>query len=301
MREPDQLDHELDAMRKVNIRQRSYYERGGIAQDQGGGVQEQKPAPDDRNFATKQWSRLRHGVGATVRRGIGLSETVESLHREWLGDLSDKRVLDLGCNTGNPLSLYLARESREYLGVDLSSGAIAILQRRIEEFEGARAVCVDFLDTRFEWGRFDVVYAMSVVHHFRYLEPFLRILNERTEEGGAVITYDPLKTSKPVRLARALYRPFQSDSEWEWPLDEAAMQLIDRHFHIDRVQGLLGKSKWAIPIAAIAPGHAHRLGRRWHQKDLLRANEMGPHLYRCMHVTMRLIPRKAGESLGGHA
>ncbi len=55
-----------------------------------------------------------------MRSSSGIAEGVLRLHLKWLGDLSDKKVPDLSCSAGNQLSMYLARASRSYLGIDLN-------------------------------------------------------------------------------------------------------------------------------------------------------------------------------------
>ena len=48
------------------------------------------------------------------------------------GFISDKKILDLGCLRGNYLSLYMAENAKQYIGIDLSDVAITSLQKRIE-------------------------------------------------------------------------------------------------------------------------------------------------------------------------
>jgi len=282
-------DAEIKAMREVNSRQKSYYEIDPNDPSWPKGFLDPGDVPKRQRFVSALWSKMRDDVASRVRSGIGMTDAANRMHKEWLGDLSDKRVLDLGCHQGNPLSLYLAQESREYLGIDLSESAISILQSKIAGIEGASAVAIDFLDPEFEWGKFDVVYAKSVIHHFQYLEHFLEVLHSRINEDGIVVTLDPLTTSLPVRIARSIYRPFQTDADWEWPFDHAALKLISDYFNVDKVQGLMGKSKWAIPIALVSPKRSIALGSKWHKEDLDRANKAGKNLYNCMLISMRLV------------
>jgi len=41
--------------------------------------------------------------------------------------VAEAKVLDLGCGTGNPLSLWLAERAKEYVAIDLSESRIEIL------------------------------------------------------------------------------------------------------------------------------------------------------------------------------
>lgn len=44
-----------------------------------------------KNFATQIWSNIRHGLLANIRKEIGISNQVYALHKEWLGDLAEKK------------------------------------------------------------------------------------------------------------------------------------------------------------------------------------------------------------------
>ena len=83
-----------------------------------------------RNFVTSLWSRIRHGLLANIRKELKISNQVYDLHKHWLGNLHDKKVLDLGCFEGNHLSVYIAQNAKEYIGLDLSDIGIAKLNEK---------------------------------------------------------------------------------------------------------------------------------------------------------------------------
>jgi SAM-dependent methyltransferase len=223
-----------------------------------------------------------------------VSESIHGLHREWLDEhpSSEPTVLDLGCFKGNALSFELAERARRYVGIDLSESAIAYLQDRLRErnLEGAEARKMDFLENDFPAGSFDIVYAYSVLHHFRYLNVALDELRRVLAPGGIVITIDPLNTSYSTRLARALYRPLQSDKEWEFPFDRQSFHDIDSRFRVKRLQGLTGCAKYPLPLMLI-PVLCHvgeRLSSLGARLDARYATREGFMLWRCMQVTMLL-------------
>lgn len=273
MADPLESPEKLEVMRRVNRAQAEYYDSRTASRG---------------NPVTRLWRRARQSQ-ERVRKAVGIQDTILDLHRDWLGDLSDRRVLDLGCHAGNALSLEIAARAGEYLGVDLSREGIERLEQRLHErgIDGARARAVDFLSDEFDEPPFDVVYAHSVVHHFEHLDAFLDRLHDVVVPGGLVVTLDPLQTSVPVRLVRAAYRPFQSDRAWEWPLDRRSFDLIRSRFRIESVQGVLGSAKWCLPLAAVDESWAARVGRRLHRRDMARANRVGAPLWGCMQVTMR--------------
>lgn len=246
------------------------------------------------NPAMRAWEWWRSSV-YEVWDGIGVFDTVLDLHRAWLGDLSGKRVLDLGCYTGNRLSLELAQASGAYLGIDLSDSALAKLRARIVAagIKGAEVKALDFLDKNFDYPPFDVVYANAVLHHFSDFGLLMSLLHERLNPGGMVICFDPMETSRIVRAVRAAYRPFQTNAAWEWPFQRANFDKIQEYFVIEEMRGLVGRSKWVIPLSALPVSRRWLVeaGRKLHEQDLARATELNPDLWRCMSVTMRLRKR----------
>src|SRR5262245_2701862 len=106
--------------------------------------------PQGRNLPTRVWSKMRGRMHKT-RNSIGIGADVYQLHSTWLGDLSDKRVLDLGCYAGNALSLPIAKSAKSYLGIDLSGPAIERLDAKLKAAGHKNAVArkVDFLDPAF--------------------------------------------------------------------------------------------------------------------------------------------------------
>ena len=240
------------------------------------------------NYFTKLWARFRNGILNKIRKNIGVHDQAYNLHKVWFGDLSTKKVLDLGCFSGNYLSLYLAEHSKQYIGIDLSDVAIAKLNERLKSFPNAEAVAVDFLSTDFAEKDFDLIYAYGVLHHFPSTDILIEKLIEKLASGGSVISYDPLETSWPVKLVRVLYRPFQSDAEWEWPFTKKTVYKYKNAFNIIERRGILGKSKWVylIDFLPISENKKQEIGREWHQQDWDNSAVSDSVLFSCMHLTM---------------
>lgn len=234
--------------------------------------------------ATNLWTSTRRFLQHTAQ-AAGVADSVYDLHRRWLGDLSNARVLDFGAASGNPLSLEIAEASQEYHAIDLSPSQISVLQERLAAgglAHKASAYVMDFLANDWPDGHFDIVYAHSVLHHFEHLPVMLSELRRIVRPGGLVISTDPLQTDPVNRLARLLYRPFQTDRAWEWPFTRQTLRTISQHFEIEAVQGYNGLSKF---------GYLLRAGRAAHRFDMQRANRLGLPFYLCWQCTLKL--RKA--------
>lgn len=240
------------------------------------------------NYFTKLWARFRNGILNKIRKNIGVSHQTYDLHKVWFGDLSGKKVLDLGCFSGNALSMYLAENSKQYMGIDLSDVAIAKLSENLKSIPSAQALAIDFLSDEFTERDFDLVYAYGVLHHFPNTDILINRLNEIMAANGDIISYDPLETSWPVKLVRTLYRPFQSDADWEWPFTKKTVQQYHKAFDVIERRGILGKSKWVFVVnfLPISEEKKKQIGQKWHQQDWSKSAVSDNALYRCMHLTM---------------
>lgn len=241
-----------------------------------------------KNFATAIWSKVRNGIFTQIKKNIGIQDQSYVLHKEWFGDLSTKKVLDLGCYSGNYWSIHLAENAKEYLGIDLSDVAIAKLNERIKHLPNAEAKAIDFLSDDFTTDKFDLIYAYSVLHHFQDTNILIERLNEKLAKDGEIISYDPLETSLPIKIIRTLYRPFQSDAAWEWPFTKKTFYLYKNAFNIVERRGLLGKTKWItlINILPISNERKTKIGLKWNSQDWNDSRTSDSVLFSCMHLTM---------------
>jgi 2-polyprenyl-3-methyl-5-hydroxy-6-metoxy-1,4-benzoquinol methylase len=241
-----------------------------------------------KNFATKIWFSLRNGLLQKVRKSIEAEKQIYQLHIKWSGDLSNKKVLDLGCYAGNSLSMYLAKNSKEYIAIDLSEKGISHLRDRLKNIEHAEAYTVDFLSEEFKEKDFDLIYAYGVLHHFKDVEMLIGRLKEKLSTNGSIISNDPLQTSLPIKLARSIYRPFQSDRDWEWPFSRNVYYKFNRAFRIKDRRAMLGKTKWLFMVnfLPISAKTKISIGKKWHLEDWEKSRASDSHMFKCMHLTM---------------
>ena len=244
---------------------------------------------ENKNIITSWWSYLRNKVLSDFRENSGIKDRVYNEHKLWMGDLSNKKILDLGCLRGNALSIYMAKNAASYVGIDLSDVAIEKLKKKLEQNEckNAKALAVDFYSDDFIYRDFDIIYAYGVIHHFPDLEQLFDRIEEVLKPGGLIVTYDPMQTSLPIKLARTMYRPFQSDKDWEWPFDKEAFEKIGKRFQISAMHGILGKSKWSFFLKALPISGKEKMISKMIEDDWS-INQIGDPLYSCMQVTMCL-------------
>ena len=241
-----------------------------------------------KSIPSKIWSFVREKSLKNIRRELGILEESYHLHKVWMGDLSNKKVLDLGCYSGNTLSTYIAENCKEYIGIDLSDIAIEKLNLKLEDIPNARAIAQDFFSDEFTETNFDLIYAYGVLHHFKNVDNLITHLDKKLAPQGQIISYDPLETSYPIWTIRKLYRPFQSDAAWEWPFNRKTLKKFEKGFKIIEQRGVLGKSKWYFLVSFLPLSKESKLrwGKKAHKKDWERSSISKRHLYRCMQLNM---------------
>ncbi len=241
-----------------------------------------------KNFATKIWFALRNGILTKFRKSVGIENLVVKQHFEWIGDVKGKKVLDLGCFQGNSLSMYLAQNASEYIGIDLSEPAIDHLNSRLKDLPSANAYAVDFLSKEFNEKNFDLIYAYAVLHHFKDVDELITVLDKKLAKNGKIVSYDPTTTSKPVWLLRTLYRPFQSDKDWEWPFTEKTISKFEKSFKILDRRGTLGKSKWffLLNFLPFSEKKKAEIASKWHKEDWEKSQKSRNRFLKCMQVSL---------------
>jgi SAM-dependent methyltransferase len=155
--------------------------------------------------------------------------------------------------------------------------------------KGAKLYAEDFLSDNFKEANFDVIYAKAVLHHFPDLELLFNKLKEKLKEKGQIVSYDPLQTNPLVKSIRAIYRPFQTDSEWEWPFTKETLQAFEENFNIEEMHGVLGKAQKGVvlDILPVSEKRKNKLVQKWVKEDW-EANMLNKKIFNCLHVTMLL-------------
>jgi SAM-dependent methyltransferase len=151
---------------------------------------------------------------------------------ERLGDLSSKRVLELGCGPGD-FSVFMARHGASVHAVDVAPAAIKITNLRAENNSVDDCIHtyimpaekLDFGDDTFDW-----VTGFGLLHHanLKKLGPeIVRVL----KPGRGAIFREPLGASVITRLARRLL-PYHNKyhSVNEHPLTYEDLSLLGSFF-----------------------------------------------------------------------
>jgi SAM-dependent methyltransferase len=242
------------------------------------------------SWMTNLWRTMRYrAIGSVFKQNKGV---IHAIQKDWMGDISQAKILELGSGSGSFLTKYMAENCGIYHAVDLSAVKMAELRGKFGHIPHARFFVADFLSDAFSEGDYDIIFAQSVIHHFRYTDVLFDKIDAKLKAGGRVITFDPLQTWLPARIFRSLYRPFQTDSAWEFPFTHRMLDDIARRYTVLDQFGIFGRAKWALIIGILAPGLGARLGDKWFQSDF-DTGYVRRHVRSCLMVACHLQVRTA--------
>lgn len=239
--------HSVEQMAAVNREQAHFYDsiHAVEAETGAGGYAENKRA----NVLTRAWAGLRYRQQAAVKEA-GVEDAMMQAHRKWINAKAGGEFLEVGCFSGSPSTVQLARAAAIYRGIELSPLAVSRLNERFAE-EGlqhkARAESGDFLLID-EKQKYDLIYAHGVLHHFENPEPVFEKLARLLKSDGRLIFVDPCAVNPVYRVLRRAYRPFQSDAAWEWPFRSVTVTALEQNFEI--VKGF-GWGCCSLPLSVL--------------------------------------------------
>jgi len=125
-------------------------------------------------------------------------------------DYRNKRVLDMGCGTGEYALWYAAHGAGEVVGIDLSTASLSMARERQAEsnLTNISFQDMDILECDFPDNSFDYSYSVGVLHHTGDPERGFRQLVRVTRPGGLVIV------SLYSQYSRRLLRCKQTICRW---------------------------------------------------------------------------------------
>ena len=104
--------------------------------------------------------------------------------RELLPDLTGKKVLMLGCGTGDECLLLTQFGGKDMVGIDVSAESIKIAKETYPEFE---FFVGDMHNLPFEDGCFDFVYSSLVIHYSGTPSDAYKEVNRVLKKGGQLL------------------------------------------------------------------------------------------------------------------
>ncbi len=130
-----------------------------------------------------------------------------------LGDVTGKRLLDLGCGAGEN-SVYFSLKGAHCVATDYSPGmvekALSLATAHGVEIEARtmNALEIDFPDNSF-----DIVYAANLLHHLPDPERAIRQIHRVLRPGGKACFWDPLRHNPVINIYRRMASEVRTSDE----------------------------------------------------------------------------------------
>lgn len=152
----------------------------------------------------------------------------------FFGDLSGKRMLDVGAGSGKS-SLLLASLGAKVTVLDISDTAINNLNDYIAKnnIANINAFTYDGIDID-SLGQFDFIFGEMILHHIEPFDEFVDSLYNALDKNGKAFFYENSSRSKLLMTARKLlvgklWIPKHSD-DVEYPLEPKEVDLLRNRF-----------------------------------------------------------------------
>ena len=154
-------------------------------------------------------------------------------------DYQGKRVLDMGCGTGEYALWYAMNGAQSVTGIDLSDGSLSLARQRKEEsrVDNAEFVKMDILNCSLPDNHFDYSFSVGVLHHTGAPERGFEQLVRVTKPGGIVIVSLYNSYSRRVlRTKQTACKLLGGDDidrrvEWGERLFPGTLRKLDKRYH----------------------------------------------------------------------
>lgn len=103
---------------------------------------------------------------------------------EFCGDLTDKKVLDIGCGTGREIGLLKEHTKADFTAADISEEMLKITKKKHPDVETVQA---DINSMPFKDEEFDVVVAAFVIVHIKNIHKAFKEVDRVLKPGGIFV------------------------------------------------------------------------------------------------------------------
>lgn len=161
-----------------------------------------------------------------------------------LGDVRNKRVVDLGCGSGEE-AVPLGQQGARVIGTDISPDLIAIAQQRLQQYGvGAELRVASAYEMRVADESVDVVFCMSLLHHLE-LDRVKKEIRRILKPDGLFIFKEPINLSWTMKQLRRLFPSREDVSEFESPLNSSQLNTMVEGFQV------LASRSFRTPLVAL--------------------------------------------------
>ena len=154
-------------------------------------------------------------------------------------DYKDRKVLDMGCGTGEYALWYALHGAGEVVGIDLSEGSLSVAKERLAEsaLKNVTFRSMDILECGLPDNYFDYSYSVGVLHHTGSPNRGFQHLVRVTKPGGIVIVSLYSQYSRRfLRFKQTLCKWLGRDDidarvRWGKKLFGGTLRKLDKRYH----------------------------------------------------------------------
>ena len=128
--------------------------------------------------------------------------------RQYLGNLKDKRVLEVGCGTGRYFHLF--KTANLLIGTDISMEMLLQAHERLKRTfikkDNVFLVKADVRDLPFKQGLFDVIFSIGTIgYHLPFDVKVISEVKQLLSNDGIMILITQKANYSPIRMLKLLY------------------------------------------------------------------------------------------------
>lgn len=156
---------------------------------------------------TNDYDSYAHSIAKLLRSGAQKPNTYIERPAMWalLPDLTGKKVLCVGCGTGEECGELLERGASVW-GIDSSNESVMLAQ---EAFSGATFATMDMHQLNFADNTFDFVYSGLTLHYTQHIDQVLADMKRVLKPGGII----QFSVGHPIKWAAEFKRDPQDENK----------------------------------------------------------------------------------------
>ena len=222
--------------------------------------------------STEHWDSV---YEAQAPKNVPADDEVGCAALAHFGDVNGRKLLDLGCGTGEYTRFFAARGGH-VVAIDRSPVAIKTLHRQCADasIENVEGVVADAMDLE-RFGPFDLAFGSMILHHIEPFDRFVDVLAGSLRPGGRAFFYENSAMSSFLvwcrgHLVGRFGIPKKSDDD-EFPLEPREIAQLGTRFDVTVEHP-------HVVLASLASGYLFRdhLGKQldWVDQQLGRVDRL---------------------------
>lgn len=209
---------------EINKKQRIFYETLNARESMVSGKDVHE------SVLNKIWAKIRDNYGDSQSH-----DKLSNFFISQLEQLSNKKVLEIGCGAGTPGTEYCLSNKDKlnyYIGIDMAINPLNKLYKKLKEANASNFYLfnMNIEDDYLINNQFDLIFGRGILHHFDSPDKIAKKINKLLAPGGKAVFLEPLNTNICIKILRLMSRPFRPNLIWEHPFSFKDLNKFVRTF-----------------------------------------------------------------------